>query len=58
MWWQFIVREGSHIGAGAVIIPGIKIGKWCRIGAGAVIIKDVSDFATVVGNPGRVITKK
>lgn len=49
------VGEGTHIGAGAVIIPGIKIGKWATIGAGAVIIKDVPDFTTVVGNPGRII---
>lgn len=49
------VGEGTHIGAGAVVIPGIRIGKWCTIGAGTVLIKDVPDFATVVGNPGRVI---
>jgi sugar O-acyltransferase (sialic acid O-acetyltransferase NeuD family) len=49
------VGEGSHIGIGALVIPGKKIGKWCTIGAGAVIIDDVQDYATVVGNPGRVI---
>lgn len=49
-----VVGEGTHIGAGAVIIPGIKVGKWATIGAGAVIIKDVPDYSTVVGNPGRV----
>ena len=49
------VSEGSHIGIGALIIPGKKIGKWCTIGAGAVIIEDIPDFATVVGNPGRII---
>ncbi len=49
------IGEGSHIGIGALVIPGIKIGKWCTIGAGAVIIEDVQDFATVVGNPGKVI---
>ena len=47
--------EGTHVGAGAVIIPGITIGKWVKVGAGAVIINDVPDFATVVGNPGKVI---
>ena len=50
-----VVGEGTHIGAGAVVIPGIKIGKWCTIGAGAIIIKDVQDFSTVVGNPGRIV---
>ncbi|MGN6601913.1 MAG: acetyltransferase [Ginsengibacter sp.] len=51
------VGEVTHIGAGAVIIPGIRIGKWAKIGAGAVIIRDVPDFSTVVGNPGRKIKK-
>lgn len=49
------VGEGSHIGIGACIIPGIKIGKWVTIGAGAVVIKDVPDFAVIVGNPGRIV---
>jgi len=49
------IGEGTHIGAGASIIPMVKVGKWCTIGAGAVIIRDVPDFAVVVGNPGRII---
>ena len=52
------VGEGTHIGIGAKVIQGIKIGKWATIGAGAVIIKDVPDFAVVVGNPGRIIKSK
>ena len=49
------VGGGTLIGAGATITPGIQIGKGCTIGAGAVIIKDVADYAVVVGNPGRTI---
>lgn len=49
------IGEGSHLGIGAVVIPGIKIGKWTTVGAGAVIIEDIPDFATVVGNPGKII---
>jgi len=52
------VGEGSHIGIGVSIIQGIKIGKWCTIGAGAVIIKDVTDGATIVGNPRKIIKIK
>ncbi len=52
------VGEGTHIGIGVSVIQGIKIGKWATVGAGAVIIKDVPDFATVVGNPARVIKIK
>lgn len=49
------VGEGTHIGIGACAIQGVRIGKWCTIGAGAVIIRDVPDYAVVVGNPGKVI---
>ena len=52
------VGEGTHIGAGASVIQCIRIGRWCTIGAGAVVIKDVPDYATVVGNPGRIIKIK
>jgi sugar O-acyltransferase (sialic acid O-acetyltransferase NeuD family) len=52
------VGEGTHIGAGSILIPGIKIGKWVTIGAGSVIIKDVPDFVTIVGNPGKIIKFK
>ncbi len=48
------VGEGTHIGAGAVVIPGIKIGKWAVIGAGSVIVRDVPDYAVVMGNPGKI----
>ena len=49
------VGEGTHVGIGASVIQGIKIGKWATIGAGAVVIKDVPDFAVVVGSPARII---
>ncbi|WP_299252477.1 acetyltransferase [uncultured Aquimarina sp.] len=52
------VGEGSHVGVGAVVIPKVKIGKWCTIGAGTVVLKDVPDYATVVGNPGKIIKIK
>lgn len=52
------IGEGTHIGIGASIIQGVRIGSWCTIGAGAVIIRDVPDGATVVGNPGRIISTK
>ncbi len=50
-----IVNEGAHIGAGSVVIQGVKVGKWSTIGAGAVVISDVPDYATVVGNPARLL---
>ncbi|PWA04028.1 acetyltransferase [Flavobacterium psychrotolerans] len=49
------VGEGSQIGIGASVIQGIKIGNWVTIGAGTVLVKDVPDFAVVVGIPGKII---
>jgi len=49
------ISEGTHVGIGACVIQGQVIGKWVTIGAGAVIIKDVPDYAVIVGNPGKII---
>ena len=49
------VGEGTQIGIGASVKQNIRIGKWVMVGAGAVIIRDVPDYAVVVGNPGRII---
>lgn len=51
------VGEGTLIGAGAVVIPGIRIGRWSVIGAGSVIRSDVPDGVLVAGNPGRIYLK-
>ena len=39
--------------AGAVVLPGVRIGRRATVGAGAVVTKDVGDFEVVVGNPAR-----
>jgi acetyltransferase EpsM len=49
------IKEGTLLGIGTSVIPGIKIGKWSIIGAGTVLIEEVPDYATVIGVPGRVI---
>lgn len=51
------VHIGDHvfIGAGAVIVPGVKISDWAVIGAGAVVTKEVPPYAVCAGNPARVI---
>ncbi len=46
------------IGAGAVIIGGIKIGSNVKIGAGAVVSSDVPDNCTVVAQPPRIIKRE
>ena len=49
------IGEGSWIGSGAVILPGVKIGKHVVVGSNSVVTSDVPDNSVVVGAPGRVI---
>jgi UDP-2-acetamido-3-amino-2,3-dideoxy-glucuronate N-acetyltransferase len=49
-----LVRRGATLGANCTIVCGVTIGQYAFIGAGAVVVKDVPDFALVVGNPGRI----
>jgi UDP-2-acetamido-3-amino-2,3-dideoxy-glucuronate N-acetyltransferase len=47
------VRHGASIGARAVIVAGVTIGRWALVGAGAVVTRDVPDFALMAGVPAR-----
>ncbi|MBB6638171.1 acyltransferase [Cohnella thailandensis] len=51
------IGDGAWIGAGAIILPGVKIaGKGVIIAAGSVVTKDIrEDFVLVGGIPARVI---
>ncbi len=46
-----IIEDDASIGAGAVILPGVRLGKGCMVGAGAVVTHDVEPGARVVGTP-------
>jgi UDP-2-acetamido-3-amino-2,3-dideoxy-glucuronate N-acetyltransferase len=48
-----LLCRGASIGASAVLLPGIQIGRWAMVGAGAVVTRSVPDHALVVGNPAR-----
>ena len=50
-----LVRQGASLGANCTIVCGVTIGRYAFVGAGAVVVKDVPDYALVVGNPGRAI---
>ena len=54
---QTLIAKGASIGANATILAGVRIGEKAMVGAGAVVTKDVPDFATVVGNPARIMRK-
>ena len=49
------VRAGASVGARAVCVAPVTIGRWALVGAGATVVDDVPDFALVVGTPARRI---
>lgn len=55
---ETLVEDGAAIGTSATIMAGVRIGKYATVGAGAMVIHDVPDYATVVGNPARIISKQ
>jgi UDP-2-acetamido-3-amino-2,3-dideoxy-glucuronate N-acetyltransferase len=54
--WQPVgveIREGASIGASATCVAPLVIGRWALVGSGSVVVRDVPDFALVVGSPAR-----
>ncbi|WP_267524430.1 serine O-acetyltransferase EpsC [Campylobacter sp. MG1] len=51
------VEDGVLIGAGAVVLGNITIGKNAKIGANAIVLSDIPENATAVGLVGRIITR-
>ncbi len=49
------VREGASIGARAVCIAPVTVGRWAMVAAGSVVTRDVPDHALVAGVPARRI---
>jgi UDP-2-acetamido-3-amino-2,3-dideoxy-glucuronate N-acetyltransferase len=49
------ILDGASIGARAVCVAPVTIGRWATVAAGAVVTKDVPDFALVAGVPARRI---
>jgi acetyltransferase-like isoleucine patch superfamily enzyme len=52
-----IIEDDVLIGANAIILRGVHIGRRSIIGAGSVISKNIPEGVIVVGNPGRVIRR-
>lgn len=47
------VLDGASIGARAVCVAPVTVGRWSMVAAGSTVTKDVADFALVAGAPAR-----
>jgi len=54
-WTKAVVIENNvYIGAGAIILPGVRIGHHSIIGAGSVVTRDIPPESVAYGSPARV----
>ncbi|SES37928.1 Hexapeptide repeat of succinyl-transferase [Streptomyces qinglanensis] len=56
--WEAVgvtVADGASLGARAVCVAPVRIGRWAMVAAGAVVTADVPDFGLVAGVPARRI---
>ncbi len=53
-----VIGPQSWIGAHAVILDGVNVGRGAVVGAGAVVTEDVPDFAVVGGVPARILRSR
>ncbi|MGL4970156.1 MAG: 2,3,4,5-tetrahydropyridine-2,6-dicarboxylate N-acetyltransferase [Cetobacterium sp.] len=53
-----IVEDDVMIGANAVVIEGVRIGKGSVVAAGAIVLEDVPAGSVVAGNPAKVVKLK
>jgi len=54
---QIVIEDDAWVGARAIILKGVKIGRESIVAAGAVLTRDVAPFDTVGGNPARKIER-
>jgi maltose O-acetyltransferase len=50
-----VIEDNVWLGGGAILLPGVRIGRNAVVGAGAVVPRDVPANTVVAGNPARVI---
>ncbi len=52
---SIMIRKGSWIGAGVIILPGVEIGENAVVGAGSVVTKSIPPRVVACGNPIQIL---
>ena len=52
-----VIEADAWIGAGAVVLPGVRVGRGAVVGALAVVTRDVESLQVVAGQPAREVAR-
>jgi acetyltransferase-like isoleucine patch superfamily enzyme len=53
-----VIDDYVWIGARAILLPGVHLGKGCIVGAGAVVSRDIPAYSIAVGIPAKVVGQR
>jgi len=53
-----VVEDGCDLGVGAILLPGVRVGRGAQVAAGAVVAEDVPEYAIVAGVPARLVRRR
>jgi acetyltransferase-like isoleucine patch superfamily enzyme len=52
------IEDDADLGVGAIVLPGVTIGRGAQIGAGSVVTAHVPPYAVAAGVPARVLRER
>lgn len=50
-----VIGNGSWLGHGTIVLPGVTIGEHVVIGANSVVTRDIPSYSVAVGSPAKVV---
>ena len=53
-----VIEDEADVGVGAILLPGVTVGRGAVIGAGAIVTRDIPAYAVAAGVPARVIRQR
>jgi len=53
-----VIEDDADVGVGAIVLPGVTVGRGAQVGAGALVTKDVPPYAVAAGVPARILRER
>jgi acetyltransferase-like isoleucine patch superfamily enzyme len=50
-----VIEDDADLGVGAIVLPGVTVGRGVQVGAGAVVTRDLPAYTVAAGVPARVL---